>query len=782
MRELGFEMVRSLTRSSAKFAGLGLALAVVGLGASGAAAQVSITTLGTPVTQNFDGLLRTGGTHSEVPTGWLLLETGANADQKYSASTGGGSTAESYSFGANNATERAFGSIASGSLEATIGARFTNNGGAPITSLALAYAGEWWRAGDSASDRLVFEYSLNASNLSNGTWVALTALDFSHLDVPCQGANTCGAGNAAKDGNVAAFRAQKSATISGLSIAIGASFMIRWRDTNGIGADQGLAIDDFSLTANAVAAADPIVEILKDVALVAGAQVLPGSVLEYSLLIGVDAGSPQGVASFVLSDTLPDTVSAIVSAVDPSYEFSLEVDQVTNLTAAADGDAGEIVNGVVTVRVGALPVDGLALVTFRVIVAETASKFTLANVGSATFDGAVSGSGFEVESNEALISVVACASAGDCGDDNDCTTDACTAGNCGATPRAGACDDGSAATHSDVCGGGDCGGTPVVCTTPNQCQTAGTPNGTATCAPVPKANTETCDDGNAATVGDRCDGAGGCVGTTSECPADPICQRYSFNGTACVLVAADDGGDCDDGDPCTRSDVCAAGACLGAPLCDSGEACDAGGRCSATHCLDCDETSDCGRDGECLAIGADSLCLIACDNDNDCTDGQACGEHATGGKRCFDASGPCALPVVDPDGDPEVGPEVGPESDPEVGPEVVESTEDVADEAETLPEPPVETGPESTVETSPESPLEPVPESTPEASPEAGPEANPEQTADVSNPEASVESTGDAGVVKSSSDDGCTGGGSASLVGLALLALVAFRRRSALAR
>ena len=70
--------------------GLGLALALIGLGAGTASAQVPITTLGTPVTENFDSLLRTGGTHSEVPAGWSLLETGDNADQKYGVSTGGG--------------------------------------------------------------------------------------------------------------------------------------------------------------------------------------------------------------------------------------------------------------------------------------------------------------------------------------------------------------------------------------------------------------------------------------------------------------------------------------------------------------------------------------------------------------------------------------------------------------------------------------------------------------------------------------------------------------------
>src|SRR5262249_49177624 len=52
----------------------------------------------------------------------------------------------------------------------------------------------------------------------------------------------------ALDGNAAANRAAISFTITGLSIANGATFFIRWLDFNASGADDGLAVDDFSLT------------------------------------------------------------------------------------------------------------------------------------------------------------------------------------------------------------------------------------------------------------------------------------------------------------------------------------------------------------------------------------------------------------------------------------------------------------------------------------------------------------------------------------------------------
>lgn len=606
--------------------GLGLALALIGLGAGTASAQVPITTLGTPVTENFDSLLRTGGTHSEVPAGWSLLETGDNADQKYGVSTGGGNTADSYSFGANNGTDRAFGSVASGNLETAIGARFVNNAAAPITSLAIQYTGEWWHAGDSASDSIVFEYSLNATNLSTGTWVAVTELDFSHLDVSCQTAGNCGPNNAARDGNAAAFRKQKTANIGGLSIAAGASFWIRWRDVNGVGADQGLAIDDFSLNTNVVAAADPIVQIVKSVDLVADPVALPGSVLEYSFLVSVDATSTQGVRDFVLTDSLPDTVNAITSQVDPSYVFSIEVDDVVNLTAAADGDAGEIVNGVVTLRLGELAVDSLAEVKFRVSVAKTTTKFTLANVGSATFDGAVTGTGFEVDSTEALIAVVACEESADCDDDDVCTAESCNAGNCVAETIDNDCDDAN------------------VCTT-DRCDAA------LGCQHDP--NALACDDGVATTVNDHCDGAGKCIGTSSECPADPICGHYTFDGATCVLAATT--GACDDGDPCTTGDVCADSVCSGGPKCAENEVC--------------------GEDGSCTEVSPDVGPEVVEESIEVEIQPEVVAETSP---EATPESGPEATPETTPETSPEVaeGGDVGADAGGDTGPNIVDGDED----------------------------------------------------------------------------------------------------------
>ncbi|HZS05307.1 MAG TPA: hypothetical protein VFD58_10775 [Blastocatellia bacterium] len=102
--------------------------------ASASGAGISLTTLGTAYTQNFD-TLASSGTSSAVPAGWAFSESGTNANTTYTAGTGSSSTADTYSFGATGSTERAFGGLRSSSLVPTIGACFTNDTGRQITKL-----------------------------------------------------------------------------------------------------------------------------------------------------------------------------------------------------------------------------------------------------------------------------------------------------------------------------------------------------------------------------------------------------------------------------------------------------------------------------------------------------------------------------------------------------------------------------------------------------------------------------------------------------------------------
>ena len=205
---------------------------------------LSITTLGSPLTENFNTLASTL-TSSTTPAGWGFSESLTNANTIYTAGTGSSNAGDTYSFGTVSNAERAFGGLRSGSLNPIIGAAFINNTGGTITSLTISYTGEQWRAGvtnRNAADRLDFQYSTTATGLAAGTYVNVDALDFSSPNIN----TTFGP----LDGNAAANRAAISSTISGLTITNGATFFIRWIDFDISSSDDGLAVDDFSLTAN----------------------------------------------------------------------------------------------------------------------------------------------------------------------------------------------------------------------------------------------------------------------------------------------------------------------------------------------------------------------------------------------------------------------------------------------------------------------------------------------------------------------------------------------------
>jgi uncharacterized protein len=217
-----------------------------------AAGTISLATLGAAYSQNFD-TLALSGTSSTVPTGWEFIEAGTNANTTYTAGTGSGNAGDTYSFGAADSADRAFGGLLSGSLVPTIGASFTNNTGSVISSLEISYTGEQWRLGATGrTDRLDFQYSLDATSVTTGTWIDVDALDFNG---PIS-TGTVGALN----GNDSANQAAVSASIVGLSIANGAAFWIRWSDFNASGADDGLSVDNFSLTPSGEAVvSDPMI-------------------------------------------------------------------------------------------------------------------------------------------------------------------------------------------------------------------------------------------------------------------------------------------------------------------------------------------------------------------------------------------------------------------------------------------------------------------------------------------------------------------------------------------
>ena len=218
----------------------------------------SITTLESPLTENFDTLASTltGITWTDNTTipGWYSSRV------TYNTGTGTSNAGALYSFGvagANPVTDRALGSVASGGTGTIFyGVRFVNNTGNTINSLDVSYVGEQWRTGGSSNatpsvaQTNDFQYqvanagAITGINAPSTGWVDHDALDFTSPIF-----NTVAA--AALDGNAAANRTAKSSTIT-LTVAPGQEVWLRWRDIDNANNDHGLAVDDLSVTAHGV--------------------------------------------------------------------------------------------------------------------------------------------------------------------------------------------------------------------------------------------------------------------------------------------------------------------------------------------------------------------------------------------------------------------------------------------------------------------------------------------------------------------------------------------------
>lgn len=122
------------------------------------------------------------------------------------------------------------------------GVRFVNAGTTTITSLSISYRGEQWTHMTGSEDRLDFQYSVDATSLSTGTWTNQDALDFVALKTSAVTNGTIG-GNAV--GNFTTI----AGTVTGISIAPGETFWLRWVDFDGPDDEQVLGVDNFTLSA-----------------------------------------------------------------------------------------------------------------------------------------------------------------------------------------------------------------------------------------------------------------------------------------------------------------------------------------------------------------------------------------------------------------------------------------------------------------------------------------------------------------------------------------------------
>ncbi len=209
--------------------------------------QVSITTLGSPVTQDFNGM--GSSATATLPTGFRVSDAtsysgGTTATTLAAGTTGtgaltGSSGGETYNLANGvtaSSTDRALGFLNSSSFTSprSIMVAFQNNTGSTITELSISFDYEKYRSGSRAFGWTFF------SGTDGTTWTAQTDGDQSYA----ADANNTTISNPPAE-------ISKSVTITGLSIANGANYYLRWTFT-GVGGStngQAIGIDDFSLTA-----------------------------------------------------------------------------------------------------------------------------------------------------------------------------------------------------------------------------------------------------------------------------------------------------------------------------------------------------------------------------------------------------------------------------------------------------------------------------------------------------------------------------------------------------
>ena len=203
-------------------------------GNSMSAIPADISALASAVTQNFN-TLASSGTSSAMPARWYFLESGSAADGNFTASSTA-SSGDTYSMGSTSNSERALGSIRTGTFNSTYGVALRNTTGSTITTLVVSYTGETWRVGSASRvDTIDFAYSTDATTLANGSWTDVNQLDYAN---PGQAT-----GNGALQHSSAIAH-----TITGLSIPNNAVFFLRWTDADATGSDDMMGIDDVSIT------------------------------------------------------------------------------------------------------------------------------------------------------------------------------------------------------------------------------------------------------------------------------------------------------------------------------------------------------------------------------------------------------------------------------------------------------------------------------------------------------------------------------------------------------
>jgi len=209
--------------------------------------------------ENFDSM---GSAGTLYPSGWNGYKISGNGqlaagsfisgstNPALTVSNGGSGEGTVYNFGTTGDSDRALGTVASVGTVAGFGVVLVNNTGRTLSAsdIAISFRQEEWRTGSSniADESWKFEYrtgnsSLDLNDVSSVGWTQVSALDLNEIHTSSNGAS-------AIDGNAVGNFSDVAGTLTGLVWNPGDRLVLRWLDSNNLGADTGMAVDGFNLT------------------------------------------------------------------------------------------------------------------------------------------------------------------------------------------------------------------------------------------------------------------------------------------------------------------------------------------------------------------------------------------------------------------------------------------------------------------------------------------------------------------------------------------------------
>src|SRR6266404_2013429 len=185
--------------------------------------------------------------YTNMPSGWIVSASLVPSAYVWTTVTNGYSGNYGiYCFSLSPADQdKSIGLVIGSTGPVYLGARFRNMTGVTLTSFSLSYFAEQWAKGavTSSDQTIPFTYSLDATNLTSGTFVSVTALDMHSI-------NDGNGVFAALNGNTVSNRQFMAATVSGISWPPNQDLWIRWSGvSHPFTQSHAMAVDDLFFSA-----------------------------------------------------------------------------------------------------------------------------------------------------------------------------------------------------------------------------------------------------------------------------------------------------------------------------------------------------------------------------------------------------------------------------------------------------------------------------------------------------------------------------------------------------